>query len=60
MWADERDMLGNVLKAPKISFRILKYFPNELIKILRDTFLGEFGKEAICRKSARYFPKSYC
>ena len=60
MWANEKDMLGNVLKAPKILFKNIKYVPNQSTKILSGQNLGEFGKEVICHKTAMYFPKSHC
>ena len=55
MWANEKDMLGNVRK----SHRILKTYLNKSKqndKILRENILGEFGKEAMCPQIGRHFP----
>ena len=59
MWANKKDMLGNVIKAHKIFKMFYKKYSNKIVSISGDQILGADGKKAMCPEIDKYFPKSH-
>ena len=57
MWVNEKDMLGNVIKAHKIVKMIYKKYSNKIVSVSGDQILGAEGKKAMYQEIGKYFPK---
>ena len=57
MWANEKDMLGNVIKAHKIFKMIYKKYSNKIVSISGDQNLGAEGKKAKMSRNCQVFSK---
>ena len=59
MWANEKDMLGNAMKAPDGIFHGFYFKSEHIMSVSWDNILGAEGKKAMYQEIDKYFPKSH-